>query len=91
MLAVAPSTTKHDNAGAFALNKAPLFWGDDAESWAGAASPAGGGVGVAALASTDGSAEGVGSTEGVDADADVSEADSETESYKQRKLAVRRP
>ena len=53
---------KHEIMGLFALNKAPLFWGVDAESRAGTTSAAGAGaVGVAAGASTDDSAEGVGS------------------------------
>jgi hypothetical protein len=73
MLADAPSAMKHEIMGLFALNMAPLFWGVDAESCAGTTSAAGaGGVGVAAGASTDDSAEGVGS------DATDSELDSDS-------------
>jgi len=74
MLAVAPSATKYENAGVFALNKAPLFCGVDSESCTGDdVSTAGGAeVEVAAGTSTDVSAEDVGS------DANVSESDSGT-------------
>lgn len=78
MLAVAPSTTKHENAGVFALNRAPLFCGagDGVEETAAAATA--GALGVAST-STDDSAVTAGSDSGVSIA--VSEADSDSAAW----------